>query len=602
MKSPQHHAALVCSVLLFGITHPAGATYLTRQITSSTGKVEEHVRISGSRVVWQRKFSTDYEIYAYDGSSVLQLTNNSTNDTDPEISGNRVVYLDATDVICYDFSTGTTSNLSNDPGWQMDPRIDGDFVYWIEWDAVDSNRELIRLDLSTGTRTNISDNALKNDHNSESNLTIHGNRAAWIAWNSSTSSSAVLFNDGTATVTLGDDGLKTYYKARVTEDHVLWLESSSSGVWLSVYDGDSISQVEVTTHPIEEIVTGPSGILVTRSMPGDTAGSSQLDLYSFDPDTLAFTAIAEDSSGHDQYPAVGDGIFAWTHDLAETGVNDSYVQVLDIATGSTEEVSEALWVDQYTVASGRNVAWRGYNFDESGETEIFVAYWLGAGAVLTGVDLSGEDLTGLVFSGADLRGANLTGAILDSGALAGSIIDASTLFTDGADFTTTSEDLSGIVLPSAFGDWMTELGLTGADGSTDSDGDGQSNLLEFALGGDAADASKLVVIRSVLGDSDSDGSDEFQYLIAARRGAVFGAVGSGALGADIDGLSYRVEGAGNLSDYFEDLVFIGSSDAAPAETGLPDLAGSDWEYLRFRFSSPPTSGSGFMKVSITPEP
>ncbi|MGA0844931.1 MAG: pentapeptide repeat-containing protein [Luteolibacter sp.] len=602
MKSPHHHAALACSVLLFGITYPADAAYLTRQITSSSGKVEDHIRISGSRVVWQRKFSTDYEIYAYDGSSVLQLTNNGTDDTDPEISGDRVVYLDATDVICYDFSTGTTSNLSNDAGWQMDPRIDGDFVYWIEWDAVDLNRELIRYELSTGTRTNISDNALKNDHNSESNLTIHDNRAAWIAWNNSTSSSAILFNDGSYTVTLGDDVLKTYYKARVTEDHVLWLESSSSGVWLSVYDGNSISQVDVTTNPIEDIVIGPSGILVTRSMPGDTEGSSQLDLYSFDPNTLAFTAVAEDSSGHDQYPAVGDGIFAWTHDLAETGINDSYVQVLDIASGTTEEVSETLWVDQYTVASGRNVAWRGYDFDVSGQTEIFVAYWLGAGAVLTGVDLSGEDLTGLVFSGADLRGANLSGAILDGGALAGSIIDASTLFTDGADFTTTSDDLSGITLPSAFGDWMTELGLTGADASSDSDGDGQSNLLEFALGGDAADASKLAVIRSVLGDSDSDGSDEFQYLIAARRGAIFGAVGSGALGADIDGLSYRVEGAGNLSDYFEDLVFIDSSDTAPAETGLPDLVGSDWEYLRFRFSSPPSSGSGFMKVSITPEP
>ena len=602
MKPSRPHAPIVCGLLACGFAASADAAYLTRQLTTSAGKVEDHLRISGSRAVWQRKFSTDYEIYAYDGANVLQLTNNGTDDTEPEISGDRVVYLDATDVICYDFSTGTTSNLSNDAGWQMDPRIDGDFVYWIEWDAVDLNRELIRLDLSTGTHTNISDNALKNDHNSESNLTIHGNRAAWIAWNNSTSSSAVLFNDGTTTVTLGDNTSTTYYKARVTADHVVWLEATTGGVALAVYDGTSISRVDVTSASVDDIRTGPSGIVVTRSMPGDTEGSSQLDLYSFDPDTLAFTAISEYQAGHDQYAAVGDGIVAWAQDRVETGITDSYLKVVDLETGTTEEVSESPWIEQYTVASGRNVAWRGYDFDVSGETEVFIAYWLGAGAVLTGVDLSGEDLSGLVFTGADLRGVDLTGAILDTGALAGAHIDAATLFPDGFDFTTTTEDLSGITLPSAFGDWMTELGLSGAAGTDDSDGDGQSNLLEFALGGDAADASALPVTRGVTGDSDSDGTPEFQYLLATRRGAEFGAVGSGALGADIDGISYRVEGAGNLSDYFEDLVFIDRSDTAPAGTGLPDLSGSDWEYVRFRFSAPPSSGCGFMKVTVTRDP
>jgi hypothetical protein len=217
--------------MLLGGAAPAEAAYLTRQLTTSAGKSEDHIRISGSRAVWQRRFSTDYEIYAYNGSNVVQLTNNATDDTNPEISGDRVVYLDATDVQCHDFSTGHTTNLSNDPGWQRDPRIDGNHVFWFEWDAAEANVELIRYDLNTGNRTNLSNNTLKNDFNSESNLSILGNRAVWIASNESASS--VHLHNGTSTVTLGDDPFTTYYKPRITATHVVWLEATASGVSLA---------------------------------------------------------------------------------------------------------------------------------------------------------------------------------------------------------------------------------------------------------------------------------------------------------------------------------------------------------------------------------
>lgn len=583
--------ALLCSGAL-----PAHATYLTRQVTTSAGKVEDHLRISGSRLVWQRRFSTDFEIYAYNGSTVLQLTNNGTDDSEPEISGDRLVYFNGTDVLCYDFSTAATSNLSNDAGWQRDPRIDGDHVFWFEWDAAEANVELIRYDLETGTRTNISNNTLKNDHNSDSNLRIHGNRAAWIG--STGSASAVLYHDGSSTVTLGNTAGTTYYKPRITATHVVWLESTSLGVSLACYDGSSTSRIDVTADPVEEIQTGPEGIFVTWRNPSATGGN-QLDIYQFDPDTLTLSVFEENNVGHDQYLAVGDGMVAWSHDISDTGTDDAYIKVRDLATGTTVDVSEALWVDEWTVASGRNVAWKGYDFSRSGELEVFVAYWLGSGAMLAGVDLSGEDLSGLVFSGADLRGADLTGVTLDAGALAGALIDAGTVFPDGEDYTTTTFDLSGITLPSALGTWLASLGLESAGADDDSDDDGSSNLMEFALGGDAAEGSSQPVSRPILA---SAAAADFQYLIAARRGASFGAVGSGALGADIDGVRYRIEGAGNLTDFHEDMVFIGRSDTPPAGTALADLTGTDWEYLRFGFSSPPASGSGFIRVAISEVP
>lgn len=591
---PRRAAILGLALLCCGAL-PAHATYLTRQVTSSTGKSEDHIRISGSRAVWHRKFSTDFEIYAYNGSSVVQLTNNNTDDSDPEISGDRLVYFNGTDVLCYDFSTAATTNLSNDAGWQRDPRIDGDHVFWFEWDATEANVELIRYDLDTGTRTNISNNTLKNDFNSESNLSIHGNRAAWIG--STGSASSVLYHDGSTTITLGNTAGTTYYRPRVTATHVLWLEADSLGVSLACYDGNSINRLDVTAEPVDDIQVGPAGISLTVTRPGVTPGSSQLDVVTLDPETMLITEISNSNAVHEQYTAVGDDVLVWAQD--DTSGTDSFIMVRDLATGTTEEVSELVWHDEFPRVSGRNVVWRGYDFGRSGEVEVFIAYWLGSGAMLAGVDLSGEDLSGLVFSGADLRGADLTGVTLDAGALAGALIDAGTVFPDGGDYTTTTFDLSGITLPSALGTWLASLGLESAGADDDSDDDGSSNLMEFALGGDAAEGSSQPVSRPILA---SAAAADFQYLIAARRGASFGAVGSGALGADIDGVRYRIEGAGNLTDFHEDMVFIGRSDTPPAGTALADLTGTDWEYLRFGFSSPPASGSGFIRVAISEVP
>jgi hypothetical protein len=348
---------------------------------------------------------------------------------------------------------------------------------------------------------------------------------------------------------------------------------------------------------VDDIQVGPSGIALTLTRSGVTPGSSQLDTCMLDPTTMIISNIAYSNLVHEQYNAVGDGVLVWAEGSSSS--SDAYIKVRDLATGTTEEISKLVWHDEFPKASGRNVVWRGYDFGRTGEVEVFIGYWLGSGAMLAGVDLSGEDLSGLVFSGADLRGADLTGATLDVGALAGALIDSSTLFPDGAGFASTSFDLSDITLPSAIGDWLTDLGLGSADADDDPDGDGQSNLLEFALAGNAADAGSQPVSQAI---AASAAPADFQYLTAVRRGATFGAVGSGALGADIDGVRYRIEGTGNLADFTEDITLLGRSDTPPAGSSLADLTGTDWEYVRFGFSTPPASGSGFVRVVVSEVP
>jgi hypothetical protein len=64
-------------------------TFTIRQLATNVS----NFNISGNNVVWSGYDGNDYEIYLYDGSSTIQLTdNNSHGRSNPKISGNNLVW------------------------------------------------------------------------------------------------------------------------------------------------------------------------------------------------------------------------------------------------------------------------------------------------------------------------------------------------------------------------------------------------------------------------------------------------------------------------------------------------------------------------------
>ena len=153
------------------------------------------------------------------------------------------------------------------------------------------------------------------------------------------------------------------------------------------------------------------------------------------------------------------------------------------------------------------------------------------------------------------------------------------------------------VWTAAFFPGETNPAVIGAE--ADPDDDGQSNKVEFALGGDPGDGANNAKIYHLTEDSSDAGSEkELLLTIAVRAGAgadpVFAPATGGNPTATQDGVTYTIQGGA-------DLTFTGTVSAVdPVTTGLP-AAPAGYEYRTFSLDgSNSLPDKGFLRVAITP--
>lgn len=150
-----------------------------------------------------------------------------------------------------------------------------------------------------------------------------------------------------------------------------------------------------------------------------------------------------------------------------------------------------------------------------------------------------------------------------------------------------------------YDDWATlkTLDETNNAKGDDPDGDGQSNLVEFALDDEplsGAASGKLAGKIASVG-----GNEVLTLTIPVRDGATF--AGATAQTATVDGVVYRIEGGNNLGTW--DLVIseVTGGDAATIQAGLPALS-TGWTYRTFRTpGSVDDDPAEFIRVQIEEE-
>ena len=155
-----------------------------------------------------------------------------------------------------------------------------------------------------------------------------------------------------------------------------------------------------------------------------------------------------------------------------------------------------------------------------------------------------------------------------------------------------------VLIRGGYDSWAAAMGLTVGvnDGKMqDPDGDGVSNLMEYALGGNPLSAADNGVSTGNV--QMVDGSPALVQTIAARAGAVFASGTDGSMEATIDGIIYRIEGSLGLDSWTDTI-----SEITPITDGLPTLP-AGYEYHTFRTGGPIAStASDFIRLNVSDAP
>lgn len=150
--------------------------------------------------------------------------------------------------------------------------------------------------------------------------------------------------------------------------------------------------------------------------------------------------------------------------------------------------------------------------------------------------------------------------------------------------------------------WAAEKGLTASNNAKnlDPDTDGRNNLAEFALDGNPLSG---VNDGKVVGKITTVGGQQVLTLtLPVRTGAAFSNSGGDQLSAPIDGVTYRIEGDGNLNSFADTITEVTGGDASAIQAGLP-APSSGWTYRTFRGSGTvPTVPKAFLRARINEAP
>ena len=143
--------------------------------------------------------------------------------------------------------------------------------------------------------------------------------------------------------------------------------------------------------------------------------------------------------------------------------------------------------------------------------------------------------------------------------------------------------------------------LSGPDAAkgADPDGDGLTNLEEFALDGDPANGGATGKVRSRI--ETVGGEQALVITLPVRAGATFDNVPGPGLDATVaaDDVVYLIQGSNNLTTFDQ-----GVSEIPVSAADMPALSSAAWTYRTFRLNGaiPARGAKGFLSVTVEDAP
>ena len=358
-------ATLVSAVLLLA-PQAALAEWAITQLTDNS-QDDYNPDISGSNVVWMN----GPKLLLFDGSAVTQLASSircpdEYTLPDPSISGENVVvtvyraYWDQhilkgdTDILLLEGNTGYKVfdglhiGMRMDGPWDCEPQISGSNVTWMVYDGNDY--DVFLYDGSSVTQ--ISDSSYDDWYPQ-----ISGTNVVWLGYDGNGNDSEIFFFDGSTTSQLTNNSVREGWP-QISESYVAWSQFDGNDYEVMLFDGTSIKQL--TDNSISEGTLQISGECVAWS--GFDGNDSEIFLY----DGRTITQIT-DNEYNDDYLKISGSNIVWYGSNGE----DHEVFVYDGSTVTQLTCNNA--AERNIGISGTNVVWQA---DDGHDDEIYMATWV----------------------------------------------------------------------------------------------------------------------------------------------------------------------------------------------------------------------------------
>jgi len=192
--------------------------------------------LDGSTVVWTRTDAgTPGDIVAYDVQSATMSTIATSSQVvhfeQPAIHGHNVAYLrvsSTVDVVLFDLSTGTPTQITNDAAVQGRPRVGDDVVVYEDYS--NGNADILAYRISTGAHFPIA-TGLSNQITPD----IDGNTVVWVEGTAS-GEQIFAFDLLTGTTTQLTTSTSSKVLPRISGSRVVWSDDRSGNLDLYMYD------------------------------------------------------------------------------------------------------------------------------------------------------------------------------------------------------------------------------------------------------------------------------------------------------------------------------------------------------------------------------
>ena len=295
------------------LTNSEGANIYSYNLATSTeSKItdnksdQSNPAISGDKIVWQDYRNGKPDIYMYDLTTKTETrtTTSIAQPSSPAISGDKIVWQDYRngnpDIYMHDLTTKTESRITTSIAQAYNPAVSDDKIVWRDYR--NGNFDIYMYDLTTGTETQITDNL-----SSQDSPAISGDKIVWqdnrdyAAMGSDIYMYDLTTHTESAITTPGDQ-----YSPAISGDKIVWEDYRNGNPDIYMYDLLTSTETQITTAVTSQDNPAISGGKIVWQ--DDRNGNR--DIYMYDLVTHVESPVAT-APGSQASPAISGDRVVW---------------------------------------------------------------------------------------------------------------------------------------------------------------------------------------------------------------------------------------------------------------------------------------------------